>query len=145
MKLLACLVLASALCPSALAAERINHEGRILGPVPIVTNAVLFNTPEADAILSVMQIMPPTNPWNEDISRRPLLPNSDAMIAQISADLSASRRTLRAFQEMNFVLVPDSQPSAPISFLDYPDESDPSPIRFRRTWRLKPGLLKPAA
>jgi len=109
------------------AGERINHEGRILGPALVVTNATLFNTPEADAIVSSMQIFPQTSAWNEDISRRPLLPNSDAMIAQISADLSASRRTLRGFYEMNFVLVPDTQPQVPIAFLDYPDESDPSP------------------
>jgi hypothetical protein len=49
------------------------------------------------------------------------------MIAQISSDLLSTHRTLRAFQEMNFVLVPDSQPLIPISFVDYPDESDPSP------------------
>lgn len=105
-------------------AERINHEGRILGALPIVTNAILFNTTNADAVLAAMQIFPVTNPWNEDISQRPVLPNSDAMIAQISSDLSASRRTLRAFKEMNFVLVPDNQPTAPIHFFDYPDESD---------------------
>jgi hypothetical protein len=74
-----------------------------------------------------MQIFPVTNAWNEDISRRPLLPNSDAMIAQIITDLGSSRATLRAFQEMNFVLVPDSQPLVAIAFVDYPDESDPSP------------------
>jgi hypothetical protein len=108
-------------------AERINQEGRLLGPAPAVTNALLFNTTAADAVVSAMQIYPVTNPWNEDISRRPVLTNSDPMIAQISADLSASRRTLRVFQEMNFVLVPDTQPLAPIAFVDYPDESDPSP------------------
>lgn len=107
--------------------ERINHEGRILGPLPVVTNSILFNTTDADAIVSAMQIFPVTSPWNEDISRRPVLPNSDAMIAQITADLSASRRTLRVFQEMNFVLVPDTQPLMPVEFVDYPDESDPSP------------------
>jgi len=115
------------LFPLSLAAERINQEGRILGPAPVVTNAVLFNTAQADAILSAMQIFPVTNAWNEDISRRPLLPNSDAMMAQIISDLDASRRTLRAFQEMNFVLVPNSQPPVPIGFVDYADESDPSP------------------
>lgn len=114
-----------AVCGSS--AERINHEGRILGPVPAVTNAVLFNTPQADAIVSAMQILPTTNPWNEDISRRPVLPNSDAMIAQIISDLDANRRTLRAFHEMNFVLVPDSQPFVPINFVTYPDDSDPGP------------------
>ena len=45
-------------------AERINHEGRILGALPAVTNAVLFNTTNADAVLSAMQIFPVTNPWN---------------------------------------------------------------------------------
>src|ERR1041385_4804944 len=88
---------------------------------------MLFNTAQADAILSAMQILPVTSAWNEDISRRPRLVNSDAMIAQIMADLTSTHRTLRLFQEMNFALVPDSQPLVPISFVDYPDESDPSP------------------
>ena len=39
-------------------AERINQEGRILGPAPVVTTPTLFNTPEADAIVAAMQIMP---------------------------------------------------------------------------------------
>ena len=90
--------------------ERINQEGRILGPLPAVTNAILFNTTNADAVVSAMQILPVTNPWNECISNRPVLSNSDAMIAQIMSDLSASRRTLIAFQEMDFVLAPDHQP-----------------------------------
>lgn len=105
-------------------AERINQEGRILGLLPPVTDATLFNTPNADAVLAAMQIFPVTNPWNEDISQRPLLGNSDAMITQINADLAATRRTLRAFKEMNFVLVPDAQPTLPIHLFDYPDESD---------------------
>src|SRR5688572_29203140 len=109
------------------AAERINHEGRILGAVPAVTNSLLFNTPQADAVISALQIFPPNNAWNEDISRRPLLSNSAAMITQVVNDLSTNRRTLRPFQEMNFVIVPDHQPLAPINFYEYPDESDPSP------------------
>jgi hypothetical protein len=104
--------------------ERINHEGRILGPAPVVTTPTLFNTPQADAIISSMQIMPRDNPWNEDISRRPILSNSDAMIAQIKSDLSVSRQNLRAFTEMNFVLVPDNQPRITIPFFNYSDESD---------------------
>jgi hypothetical protein len=104
-------------------AERINHEGRILGAAPLVTAPILFNTPAADAVVSAMQIMPRDNPWNEDISRRPLLPNSDAMIAQIKSDLG-THQTLQPFYEMNYVLVPDNQPRVTIPFLDYPDESD---------------------
>jgi hypothetical protein len=91
-------------------AERINQEGRILGPAPQVARPTQFNTPEADAIVSAMQIMPVTNPLNEDISQRPRLANSDAMIAQIKSDLSPTRQNLRAFYEMNYVLVPDNQP-----------------------------------
>jgi hypothetical protein len=104
-------------------AERINHEGRILGLAPVVSSPTLFNTPAADAIVSAMQIMPRDNPWNEDISRRPVLGNSDALIAQIKADLG-TRQTLQPFYEMNYVLVPDNQPRVAIPFLDYPDESD---------------------
>ena len=112
------------LLTGAILAERINHEGRILGPLPVLTHPILFNTPEADAVVSAMQIFPVTSPWNEDISRRPLLANSDAMIAQIMADLRSDRRTLIAFQEMNYVLVPDNQPRLSIHFFNYPDESD---------------------
>ena len=104
--------------------ERINHEGRILGSAPTVTVPTLFNTPAADAIVAAMQIMPRDNPWNEDISRRPVHSNSDAIMAQITSDLSSSRRTLRPFYEMNYVLVPDNQPRVTIPFFNYSDESD---------------------
>ena len=107
-----------------LPAQRVNQAGRVLGPLPVVTSPILFNTTNADAVLSAMQIFPVSNPWNEDISRRPVLTNSDAMIARIMADLSPKRRTLVAEYEMNFVLVPDRQPRVPIKFLNFPDESD---------------------
>ena len=94
------------------------------GSIPAVKAPTLFNTPEADAVVSDLQFMPRDNPWNEDISSRQLLPNSDAMIARVTADLAPNRRTLRLFQEMNFVLVPDNQPLVPIRFINYPAESD---------------------
>ena len=74
--------------PAAARAERINQEGRILGTLPAVTNAVLFNTSNADAVVSAMQVFPVTNPWNECISNRPVLANSDAMIAQMRFDFT---------------------------------------------------------
>src|SRR5207253_5311276 len=88
-------------------AERINQEGRILGPAPVVTTPTLFNTPAGDAIVSAMQIFPVTSPWNEDISRRPLLSNSATMISQLTTELSSSRQTLRPFYGTNYALVPD--------------------------------------
>src|SRR5947208_2672757 len=122
--------------------ERINQEGRILGPAPAVTNSILFNTPEADAIVSAMQIFPPDNPWNEDISRRPALTNSDAMIQQIMSDLLSTRRAPRAFYEMNFVLVPDDQPLVPVNFFNYSDESDPSPYPIPLSLPMFPALVR---
>ncbi len=104
--------------------ERINQEGRILGTLPAVTNAILFDTTNADAVVSAMQIFPVTNPWNECISNRPVLANSDAMIAQIMTNLSSNHRTLVAEYEMNFVLVPDTQKLVSNNFVDYPGDSD---------------------
>jgi len=109
---------------SFLHAERINQDGRILGTLPPVTNSILFNTTNADAVVSAMQIFPVTHAWNEIITGRPVATNSDAMIAQISADLASTRRTLRAFQEMNFVLIPTNQPKVAIKFWYAGDESD---------------------
>jgi hypothetical protein len=121
------LILAGCFFPllgSAVAGERVNHEGRILGPAPVVVAPTLFNTAAADAIVSAMQIMPVDGAWNEDISMRPLLANSVAMIGRIKADLGPNRQTLRPFFEMNYVLLPDSQARLPINFFNYPDESD---------------------
>ena len=118
------IILLALAIPLTARGERINQEGRILGPAPVVTIPTLFNTPAADAIVGAMQIMPVTSAWNEDISGRPLLANSVAMIAQVKSDLLESRQTLRAFYEMNYVLVPDEQPRLTIPFFNYPDESD---------------------
>jgi hypothetical protein len=122
------------------AAERINQEGRILGPLMTVTTPTEFNTAAADAIIATMQIFPVDNAWNEDVSRLPLLggssdpTQSNAMIAQIRSDvytqlttpnpMDANRQRVVAFQEMNYVLVPDSQPLVNILFNLYADDSD---------------------
>ena len=106
-------------------AERINQEGRILGTLPVVTNSILFNTTNADAVVSALQIFPVTNPWNEIISNRPVLVNSDAMMININTNLVAANRSLIAEYEMNFVLVPDNQPLVSFNFNGgYPDDSD---------------------
>ena len=107
-----------------LPAERINQEGRILGMLPAVTSPLLFNTTNADAVVSALQIFPVTNPWNECISNRPVLVNSDAMIARITTNLTSNHRTLVAEYEMNFVLLPDNQPRVLIALFNYANESD---------------------
>jgi hypothetical protein len=90
---------------------------------PTVTAPVMFDTPEADRILSAMQIFPPDNPWNEDISNRPVHPDSAAIIAGIGAD-----KPLGYNLDMNFVIVPRDQPRVPVKVTMYPAESDPGPF-----------------
>ncbi len=115
------------LVPALVGAERINHAGRILGPAPTVTAPVLFNTPQADAIVSALQIMPKDNPWNEVITNRPVHADSAIIMARIRSDLvavGANRNTLKVFGEMNYVLVPPAQPLIGLRFTEYPDDSD---------------------
>lgn len=125
--LLLSLALALAHAAPLAAAERINHAGRILGDLPAVAAPTLFNTATADAVVAAMQIMPRDNPWNEDVSARPLHASSAAIMVRIRSDLvavSSARRTLRVFPEMNYVLVPPGQALADLRVVDYPDESD---------------------
>jgi len=84
---------------------------------------VLFNTPDADEILSRLQVFPPDNPWNLDISAWPIHPNSRNIIASIGAD-----KPLRCNLDMAFVLVPPDQKRVPVNIVSYPNESDPGPF-----------------
>ena len=88
-----------------------------------VTTPLHFDTPEADRVLQAMQILPPDNPWNEDISDRPVHPDSAAIIAGIGAD-----KPLGYNLDMNFVLVPPDLPKVPVRVTEYPAESDPGPF-----------------
>jgi len=107
---------------SAPARSRVNHAGRPLPPLPKFKQPLLFNTPEADAVVSAMQIFPPNNPWNEDISRRPVHPDSDKMVAHLGRD-----KPLRAVPCDNFVLVPPGQPRIDVAIAD-PLNSDKGPF-----------------
>ena len=91
--------------------------------LPSITTPVMFDAPEADRILSAMQIFPPDNPWNEDISTRPVDSQSRAIVASIGAD-----RPLGYNLDMNFVIVPPAQPKVPVRVTMYPNESDPGPF-----------------
>src|SRR6185295_17688880 len=86
------------------APARVNHEGRALPPPPALTKPVLFNTPEADAVLSSLQIFPKDSPWNEDITDRPVHPDSDRIIDSVGRNLR-----FRWNHDMAFILVPPDQ------------------------------------
>jgi hypothetical protein len=92
-------------------------------PLPRISAPVLFDTPEADAILAALQVFPPDNPWNQDVSGLPLHPDSAKMIASIGADKSLGYNL-----DMGFVIVPPDQKRVPVKLLEYPAESDPGPF-----------------
>ncbi|MBS0202745.1 MAG: hypothetical protein JSS49_07580 [Planctomycetes bacterium] len=91
--------------------------------MPKVDKVIAFDTPEADAILSALELFPPDNPWNLLVSDWPLHPNSQAMVASIGSD-----KVLRVNDDMCFVIVPPQQPKVDVKLVSYPDESDPGPF-----------------
>lgn len=119
--LLASLALASLLFTSALLAQPASTKPALAKPAA-PTKPLLFNTPEADAIVSRLQIFPKDNPWNADVSKWPVHRNSDAIVASIGTN-----KPLRYNPDMAFVLVPPTQKRIDVKLVDYPDESDKGP------------------
>jgi hypothetical protein len=91
--------------------------------MPTITQPVLFDTKEADAILAALQVFPPDNAWNQDISKMPVHKDSARIIASIGADKSLGYNL-----DMGFVIVPPHQKRIPVTITGYPDESDPGPF-----------------
>jgi hypothetical protein len=112
---------AAALVVSASAAALLFAAAR--PPLPKITKPVVFDTPEADAILAALQVFPPDNSWNRDISALPLHPDSAKMIASIGPD-----KPLQYNLDMGFVIVPPDQQRVDVKVLDYASESDPGPF-----------------
>jgi hypothetical protein len=90
--------------------------------MPKITRPVLFHTPEADAILSALEVFPPDNPWNLIIEDWPLHPDSKAIIAAVGAE-----KPFRCNEDMGFVLVPSEQKRVEVKITEYPGETDPGP------------------
>jgi hypothetical protein len=96
--------------------------GRDLPRMPEIKQSILFNTPEADRVLAALAVFPPDNPWNEDVSSRPVHSNSKELIASIGSDKSLGYNL-----DMGFVLAPPNQRRVPVKISSYPDESDKGP------------------
>jgi hypothetical protein len=82
------------------------------------------------ARLGGKRVFPDDNPWNEDISQKPVDPNSDMLIAGIGPNKSLHPDFGTVYQGapngIPYVVVPGSQPKVPVKF-QYDDESDPGP------------------
>jgi len=89
---------------------------------PSLVQPLMFNTPQADAILQELQVFPPDNPWNQVITNWPVHPDSKRIIASIGAD-----KPLRYNADMGFILVPPNQPRVEVRLIGYADESDKGP------------------
>ncbi len=88
-----------------------------------IPKPVMFNTPEADAILAALEVFPPDNPWNQLVDDWPRHADSDAIIASIGAE-----KPLRYNPDMGFVIVPPDQPRVEVKIVDYAGESDKGPF-----------------
>jgi hypothetical protein len=82
------------------------------------------------ASLGGKRLFPEDNPWNQDISKEPVDPNSDNLIASIGAgkplhpDFGTVYRGVP--NGIPYVVVSGKQRKVPVKF-QYPDESDPGP------------------
>jgi hypothetical protein len=108
---------------SVVAADRATARGRRSGKFAAIKSPVLFNTPEADAIVAVLQIYPPDNAWNQPVDRWPVQGNSRNIIASIGVG-----KPLRCNYDMAYVLVPHEQKKVAVRITEYPQESDPGPF-----------------
>gem|GEM_PF-805113 len=93
-------------------------------PMPDTTPAP--NVP----VIGGCPIFPADNPWNTDISKQPVDPNSDALIASIGANTSLhpdfGTEWNGAPNGIPFVVVPAGQKGVNVTF-QYADESDKGP------------------
>ncbi len=90
--------------------------------MPKFEKPILFDTPEADAICSALEVFPPNNPWNLVVEDWPLHPNSKNIIASIGPT-----KPFRYNPDMGFVLVPPDQKKIDVKLVGYPGESDKGP------------------
>jgi hypothetical protein len=91
--------------------------------MPKFDKPVMFDTAEADAIVSALEVYPPDNPWNLDVSDWPLHPNSKNIIASIGPG-----KPLRYNPDMGYILVPPGQKMVEVRLVGYPAESDKGPF-----------------
>jgi hypothetical protein len=91
--------------------------------MPKIDKPILFDTPEADAICSALEVFPPENPWNLVVEDWPLHPNSKNLIASIGAD-----KPFRSNPDMGFILVPPDLKKVDVKLTGYAAESDKGPF-----------------
>lgn len=90
--------------------------------MPEISVPTMFDTPEADAILTALEVFPPDNAFNQVVSNWPVHRNSRQIVASIGVE-----KPLRYNPDMAFVIVPSSQKKIEVALGEYTSESDPGP------------------
>ncbi len=102
-------------------------------PVPVADAGTPAPTPVpsgASTLVGGCQVFPLDNAWNQDVSALPVHPNSNAIIANIQANGETAIKAdfgSNTTYGIPYVVVPSTQAMVPISFNEYPSESDPGP------------------
>lgn len=109
--------------PDSSNGEAIPHRRIHADKIPTFDRVIALDTPEADAVLSALEIFPPDNPWNLDIAKWPLHPNSRAIVASIG-----SEKIFRVNYDMACIIVPANQKLVPVKVTEYPAESEKGPF-----------------
>ena len=100
--------------------DRLEHVRAVR--MPRIDRPILFDTPEADAIVSALEVFPPDNPWSLIVEDWPVHPNSKNIIASIGA-----QKKLRCNYDMSYVLVPPNQKKIDVRLGAAAAESDKGP------------------
>jgi hypothetical protein len=90
--------------------------------MPPIDKPILSGTPEADAIVSALEIFPRDNPWNLVVEDWPIHPNSTKIIESIGAN-----KKLRYNADMGYVLIPPNQEKVHVKLGSAAAESDQGP------------------
>src|SRR5580765_4643365 len=120
--ILLCVSLSRAASSSGSGAESVPTPTPGMRPRTVAANA---RQPDLGpgASLHGKQLFPPDNPWNQDISHAPVEPNSDRIIAAISADDRLHPDFGTVYRGVPngipYIVVAGSQPRVPINLTSY--------------------------
>jgi hypothetical protein len=101
--------------------------GLVLGTAAVTVARIPRWNPREPLPAIPCQFFPSDNVWNVDISSLPVHPSSDVYVASIGQDIGMHPDFGTRKNGIPYAVVPADQPSVPIRFTAYGDESDPGP------------------
>ena len=99
------------------------HSKQIAAEKIAITKPIMFDTPDADAIVAKLQVFPKDDLWNTSVESWPVHRNSENLLKSVGLD-----KHLRTNRDMNYILIPPDQKKVEVKILVYPGESDHGPF-----------------